>query len=47
MNIDLAVKRLQLQNITTDLNCTGISGIIPSGPWDSSVVYTNVGLNCT
>lgn len=47
INIDMTVKRLQLQNITTDLNCTGISGVNPSTPWDASVIYTNVGLNCT
>lgn len=45
--IDTAIKRLQLQNITTDLQCTGTGGISPSAPWDASVIYTNVGLNCT
>jgi hypothetical protein len=44
---DTTVKRFQLQNITTDLQCTGISGVTPAAPWDPSVIYTNVGLNCT
>jgi hypothetical protein len=44
---DTTVKRFQLQNITTDLQCTGIGGVTPAGPWDASVIYTNVGLNCT
>jgi Pectate lyase superfamily protein len=43
---DMTVRRLQLQNITTDLQCTGTSGILPPTPWDASVIYTNVGLNC-
>jgi len=47
ITIDTAVKRFQLQNITTDLNCTGHSGVTPVAPWDASVIYTNVGLNCT
>lgn len=44
---DTTVKRFQLQNITTDLQCTSASGVTPSAPWDSSVIYTNVGLNCS
>jgi hypothetical protein len=44
---DTAVKRFQLQNITTDLQCSGHSGVTPAVPWDASVIYTNVGLNCT
>jgi hypothetical protein len=44
---DTTVKRFQLQNITTDLQCSGISGVTPISSWDPSVIYTNVGLNCT
>lgn len=44
---DTSVKRFQLQNITTDLNCTGVSGVSPSSAWDPSVLYVNIGLNCT
>jgi hypothetical protein len=44
---DTTVKRFQLQNITTDLQCTSTSGVTPPTPWDPSVIYTNVGLNCT
>ena len=45
--IDTTVKRFQLQNITTDLQCTGTGGVSPATPWDASVIYVNVGLNCT
>ena len=45
--IDTNVRRVQLQNITTDLNCTSVSGIFPPTPADPSIIYTNVGLNCT
>jgi hypothetical protein len=47
MLVDTSVKRFQLQNITTDLQCTHTGGISPPAPWDASVIYTNVGLNCT
>ena len=47
LSTDTTVKRFQLQNITTDLQCTGTSGIVPAFPWDISVIYTNIGLNCT
>ena len=47
MIVDTSVKRFQLQNITTDLQCTNSGGISPAAPWDASVIFTNVGLNCT
>ena len=47
MIVDTSVKRFILQNITTDLQCTNTSGITPAASWDPSVVFTNVGLNCT
>jgi len=47
LTIDAGIQRVLLQNITTDLQCTGNSGISPTIPSDPSIIYTNVGLNCT
>ena len=47
MTIDAGIKRIMLQNITTDLQCSGSGGIAPATPADPSIIYTNVGLNCT
>lgn len=47
------VRRLQLQNIVTDLQCTSPDNgalapfIAPPAPFDPSVVYANIGHNCT
>jgi len=51
--IDVGVKRVQLQNITTDLNCTSSNNavlapfITPPTPSDSSNLYVNIAHNCT
>ena len=47
LTIDSGIKRILLQNLTTDLQCSGTSGITPTTPSDPSIIYTNVGLNCT